>query len=251
VSSTATATPVVPILEGITLAGPSISFRNLGLTLGPTRILDKVSFEVKARTIHALIGPNGGGKTSLVRSLLGQMPHEGKIGIGWSGDRRVGYVPQSLSFDPTLPITVDDFMAILCQRRPAFFGFSRRHRKRVTAALEAVGLAEKRSRQLGQLSGGERQRLLFAQALIPLPHLLVLDEPMASLDREGGAIIEGLIGALAHAGATVVWIHHDLKLLREMADTVTCINRGVVFSGPAAKILTPERILDVFAGAAE
>lgn len=246
-----TDTAVPSILEGASLAGPKIRFRKVGLELGATRILQDVSFEVAPRTIHAVIGPNGGGKTSLIRSLLGQMPHEGEIRITWRGERRLGYVPQSLTFDPTLPITVDDFMAMLCQRRPAFFGFSRRHRQSITAALEAVGLAEKRTRQLGQLSGGERQRLLFAQVLIPLPHLLVLDEPMASLDREGGVIIEELIRSLKKAGATIVWIHHDLKQLREIADAATCVNRRVVFSGPAAETLTTERILDVFASSAE
>jgi zinc transport system ATP-binding protein len=250
--STASADPRnTPLLHGATLAGPEVTFRRVGLTLGATRVLDDVSFKVKAGAIHAVIGPNGGGKTSLVRSLLGQMPHNGEIRIAWAGERRVGYVPQSIAFDPTLPITVDDFMAILCQRRPAFFGTSKRHRAQITAALEAVGVAEKRSRQLGQLSGGERQRVLFAQALIPLPHLLVLDEPMASVDREGGAVIEELIRALQAAGATIVWIHHDLKLLGEIANAVTCVNRRVVFSGPTAEMLTPERILDMFAGAAE
>jgi zinc transport system ATP-binding protein len=225
------------------MRGPEIRFEHVSLALGGTVILHDVNFSIAPGEIHCVIGPNGGGKTSLIRSLLGQMPHTGAINFEWgsttSGDRRtIGYVPQALDFDKTLPVTVDDFMAMVCQKhRPAFLGLSRANRPRADAALEGVGLIDKRNRKLGSLSGGERQRVLFAQALIPPPALLVLDEPMTSMDEVGADRFVALIQELAAAGTTVVWIAHDLSQVRALASTVTCINRTVRFSGPPREVL--------------
>jgi len=174
----------------------------------------------------------------LIRSLLGQMPHSGSIAISWGDTRTVGYVPQAIDFDRTLPITVDDFMAMVCQkRRPAFIGLSKANRVRAGAALERVGLIGKRNRKLGSLSGGERQRVLFAQALVPEPGLLVLDEPMTSMDEIGAGRFVEVIQEVAREGVTVVWIAHDLAQVRELASGVTCINRTVLFSGAPREVL--------------
>jgi zinc transport system ATP-binding protein len=216
------------------------------LTLGNTAILADVSFTIDPGTIHCLIGPNGGGKTSLLRSLLGQMPHTGEISISSPGQVSMGYVPQVLDFDHTLPITVDDFMAMVCQARPAFTGIKPNLRSPINRALSRVGLMEKRKRTLGQLSGGERQRLLLAQALLPFPNFLILDEPMAGLDKGGGEMLNALLTELKHQGTTIFWIHHDLKEVRSMADHVTCVNKGVLFSGPPDLVLSSQQILDAF-----
>jgi zinc transport system ATP-binding protein len=220
------------------MRGPAIRFEHVGLALGGAQILDDVTFSVPSGGIHCVIGPNGGGKTSLIRSLLGQMPHSGKIAVEWGDNRTTGYVPQALDFDKTLPVTVDDFMAMVCQkRRPAFLGLSKASRPRAEAALERVGFVGKRERKLGSLSGGERQRVLFAQALIPEPGLLVLDEPMSSMDEVGAQRFVELLQNLAAEGVTVVWIAHDLAQVRALAASVTCINRKVLFSGPPREVL--------------
>jgi zinc transport system ATP-binding protein len=220
------------------MRGPSIRFEHVGLALGGAQILHDVNFEVASGEIHCVIGPNGGGKTSLIRSLLGQMPHTGSIAFRWGESRTIGYVPQALDFDKTLPVTVDDFMAIVSQkRRPAFIGLSKANRPRAESALERVGFVGKRKRKLGSLSGGERQRVLFAQALIPDPALLVLDEAMASMDEVGAERFEQLIRDLSAAGVTVIWIAHDLAQVRAHAAKVTCINRTVLFSGPPSEVL--------------
>ncbi len=226
--------------------GPRIQFEKVCLMLGGNSILDEVDFVVEPGSIHCLIGPNGGGKTSLLRSLLGQMPHSGTIKLGWSDGEVIGYVPQMLDFDRTLPITVDDFMAMTCQTRPAFFGIGSEFRIPIGRILDKVGLAEKRYRILGQLSGGEMQRLLLAQALLPAPNLLVLDEPATGLDEKGATILRNLLRELKTQGVTIFWIHHDLQEVREMADFVTCINRRVIFSGRPVEVLNNEQILSAF-----
>lgn len=122
------------------MRGPSIEFDRVGLALGNTTILEEVSFGIRAGTIHCIVGANGGGKTSLVRSLVGQMPHTGRIAIEWGEGRVIGYVPQTLDFDKSLPITVSDFMAMTCQRRPVFLGVSRSRRAMIEGALDRMGL---------------------------------------------------------------------------------------------------------------
>jgi zinc transport system ATP-binding protein len=226
--------------------GPAIRFGNVGLTLGGNEILHDINFTVEPGQIHCIIGPNGGGKTSLIRSLLGQMPHSGDIRIDWPQGRCTGYVPQILDFDRDLPMTVDDFMAIISQDRMAVFGLAKRNRHAVDEALAMVGIAEKRRRRVGELSGGERQRMLFAQALIPFPDLLVLDEPLAGVDGAGAGIISELVADLSRRGVTVVWIHHDLAEVKRIADKVTCVNRTISFSGHPDDVLNRESLLEVF-----
>ena len=228
------------------MQGPSIEFHNVNLTLGNTHILEDISFSIGAGQVHCIIGANGGGKTSLIRSLLGQMPHSGKISVQWQDNRTIGYVPQTLSFDQSLPITVRDFMAMATQRRPVFLGMTRARRQQIDAALEQVGLAGKGRFKLGGLSGGERQRVLFAQALIPEPALLVLDEPLTGLDLGGKAIIEQAIAAFAAGGGTVVWINHDIVQVSEVADALTYIDRRVLLDGVPREVLAGGTALELF-----
>ena len=227
--------------------GPSIDFAKVSLMIGRTRILQDVSFQLQAGTVHALVGPNGGGKSSLVKTLLGQLPHQGQVSLCWPATvGTIGYVPQALEFDRGLPMTVEDFMAVMCQRRPAFLGLSRNYAKAVTAALERVGMQDKRKRRMGALSGGERQRVLLAQGLIPEPQLIVLDEPMSALDEAGVQVFELLLKDWRNTGLSVLWIEHDLEAVKRLADRVTGLNRQVLFDGPANQVLTPERLLSLF-----
>jgi zinc transport system ATP-binding protein len=233
------------------MQGPSIDIENVSLRLGNTQILENVSFAVRAGGIHCIIGTNGGGKTSLVRSLLGQMPHTGRITIDWSDSRAIGYVPQTLDFDKTLPITVGDFLAMASQSRPIFLGVSRAARQRIDEALERVGLSGKRGYKLGSLSGGERQRVLFAQAMLPEPALLVLDEPMTGLDVAGHDILERAIVDFARAGGTVLWINHDILKVYEIADALTYIDRRVLLDGPPREVLASEAAASLYPSLAQ
>ncbi len=229
------------------MTGPSVDMRQIGLTLGQTRILHDIDLHVPAGSIHALIGPNGAGKSSLIKTLMGQMPHQGALTLTWPAQPGViGYVPQALEFDRTLPMTVNDFMGVMTQRRPAFFGLSPRNTHAIDDALTRVGMHSKRKRRMGALSGGERQRIMLAQALIPAPSLLVLDEPMAALDEAGVAVFEDLLGYWRNNGVTVLWVEHDLDAVRRLADRVTGLNHRIVFEGEPAKVLSTEQLLVLF-----
>ena len=219
------------------MQGPAIEFERVNLTLGATSILEDVSFNVEAATLHCIVGANGGGKTALVRSLLGQMPPSGRISIEWRDGRVIGYVPQSLDFDKSLPITVRDFLAMTTQRRPVFLGVSRARRAEIERTLARLGLAGKLQAKLGSLSGGERQRVLLAQALIPEPALLVLDEPTTGLDVAGKEILESTIVEFVKAGGTAVWINHDIGQVSKIADAVTYVDRKVLLNGAPRDVL--------------
>lgn len=233
------------------MQGPAIHVENLSLRLGASQILDRLNFTVKAGSIHCLIGPNGGGKTSTLRSLLGQMPHQGTVRFDWpSAQRSIGYVPQLIELERTLPLTITDFLTLVSQNSPAFNGTKKAVQPAIDAALERVGLAAKRRYMIGSLSGGERQRLLFAQALIPAPALLVLDEPMTSLDEGGSRLFEQLIRDLHAEGSTVLWINHDLDQVARMAQDLTVIEGRVLASGPVASTLTEDMKRGVFSRAA-
>ncbi len=230
--------------------GPAIRCDELSLHLGGARLLECVSLHVAPGTLHCLVGPNGAGKTSLLRCLLGQAPHTGRITLAWpAAPGAVGYVPQTLDFDRTLPVTVEDFLTLTTQAAPAFAGVRAASRPAIDAALAAVGMGARRRSLLGRLSGGELKRVLLAQALTPRPALLVLDEPMNHLDAPAVAHATALLRELRAAGTTLLCCLHDLAQVRALADAVTGLHAGrVVFSGPPDAVLTPDNLLRTYAG---
>ncbi|MCL4166555.1 UNVERIFIED_CONTAM: hypothetical protein GTU68_049360, partial [Idotea baltica] len=182
------------------MLGPSISINQLGLQYDNNVILDDISLELKAGQCHVIMGPNGGGKTSLLRSVLGLTPFSGQINIHWPEKPSIGYVPQKATFESSLPLTVMDFVL-------------RRKSKQLDLALaqlDRVGMATRSDRRMGQLSGGEQQRVLFAQALLDNPSLLVLDEPTTGMDEQGVRYLESLVRECVDEGRTILAVHHDV-----------------------------------------
>ena len=219
-------------------APPLVALERVRVCRAAGVLLDDVSLAVAPGAIHAIVGPNGAGKSTLLGALLGLIEFEGRITCHWRGAGRIGYVPQALGVDPTLPLTVADFLALARQRRPVCFGLARETRARVARLLEEVELAGFGARPLGALSGGERQRVLLAHAMDPAPELLVLDEPSSGLDEAATARFEERLLALrAASGATVLLVSHDLDQVRRLADDVTVLNRSVRRSGHPAEVL--------------
>jgi len=132
---------------------------------------------------------------------------------------------------------VGDMIAVTNQRRPTFFGAAKRARAVAQVALDRIGLKGLWNRRLGSLSGGERQRVLLAQALVPIPKLLILDEATSNMDRESARRAEGIVREIAAAGTTVIWVNHDWAQVRRVATRVTGINRTVIFEGKPRDVL--------------
>jgi zinc transport system ATP-binding protein len=204
--------------------------RGLGVTLGGHRVLRDVDLVLRRGEIVTIVGPNGSGKTTLLRLLIGaERPDTGRIervpGL------RVGYVPQKLAVDRTLPLSVDGFLGL------GGAGAAAR-----AAALEHVGIAGLGARQLAALSGGQFQRAMLAQALLRRPDLLVLDEAAQGLDQPGEARFYRLIEQLrAELGCGVLMVSHDLHVVMAGSDRVICLNGHVCCEGtPTVVSAAPE-----------
>jgi len=210
---------------------PLIEARGLGVARGGHWLVRGVDLAIRPREIVTLIGPNGSGKSTTVKALLGILPvSAGKV------TRRegltIGYVPQRLAVDWTMPLTVRRLMT-LTGRHPA---------PAIAAALDEVGIAQLAQAPVQQLSGGEFQRALLARALIRRPDLLVLDEPVQGVDFAGEiALYELIHGIRERLGCGILMISHDLHIVMGKTDTVICLNGHVCCSGsPQAVTESPE-----------
>jgi zinc transport system ATP-binding protein len=204
------------------LNDPLLEISDLTLRPARDRLLSDFSLTVERGTLHALVGPNGAGKTTLLSSILGLVPFEGRIVARWAGRGRMAYVPQHFQVDRTLPVTVADFLALTRQRRPVCLGIASDTRKRISLLLDRVGLSGFDNRALSVLSGGELRRVLLANALDPLPELLILDEPSSGLDASSARWLDETLLSLK-GEMTVLMVSHDSDQVRRIADRVTTI----------------------------
>jgi zinc transport system ATP-binding protein len=199
-----------------------LEITNLTLRPGDQALLANFSLVVSRGTLHAIVGPNGAGKTTLLAAILGLVPFEGRITAHWAGRGRIAYVPQQFHVDRTLPVTVADFLALTRQQRPVCLGIAASTRRRISLLLDRVGVGGLADRSLAALSGGELRRVLLANALDPLPELLILDEPLAGLDEAGAMWLDETLLSLKRQ-VTVMMVSHDSDQVRRIADTVTTI----------------------------
>ena len=214
-------------------------------------LLDEVTLRVQRGTVHVLMGPNGAGKSTLIAAVLAQLAFEGRIAMNWAGTGTIGYVPQTFAVDPTLPVTVADFLALTRQRRPVCLGISRGAGVVIAGLLARVGLSGLEQRPLAALSGGELRRVLLAHAIDPEPELLILDEPTAGLDDTAVAILDDTLLAAKRSGkTTVLMVSHDLEQVRRVADRVTVLDRHVVVEG-TVDILATARVRELLPTARE
>jgi len=205
--------------------GHLLEIADLTLRPGPEALLTNFSLTVSRGTLHAIVGPNGAGKTTLLAAILGIAPFEGRILAHWVGRGRIAYVPQQFHVDRTLPVTVADFLALTRQQRPVCFGVSASTRRRISLLLDRVGLPGFEDRPLSVLSGGELRRVLLANALDPLPELLILDEPLGGLDEAGGRWLDETLVSLK-GDVTTLMVSHASDQVQRIADHVTTLKPG-------------------------
>ncbi len=208
-----------------------ITVDNLSVRYGANTVLSHISLAVEPGEIVTIVGPNGSGKTSLLKAIIGATkPWVGNVRL--KPGLRIGYVPQSLHIDATLPITVERFMGLT----------DRVDRQDCAAALEAAGVPDLLKRQMSQLSGGQFQRVLLARALINRPDVLLLDEATQGLDQPGSAAFYQQIEDVRRAtGCAILMISHELHVVMSASDRVICLNGHVCCEGtPAVVASAPE-----------
>jgi zinc transport system ATP-binding protein len=223
-------------LQGCVMSDALIRLNNVSVTRSGQSVLDNIALSVSPGEIVTLIGPNGAGKTTLVRAVLGLLkPDSGEV---WRKPKlRVGYMPQKLHVDATLPLSVLRFLRLV----PGV------DRDTALAALVEVGAEKVIDSPLQGISGGEMQRVLLARALLREPELLVLDEPVQGVDVAGQAELYALITQLRNRHQCgVLMVSHDLHLVMSTTDQVVCLNRHVCCSGHPEQVSNDPAFVELF-----
>lgn len=221
--------------------GTLVRFDHVGCGYGDVPVVEDVDLEVRSGEFVGVVGPSGGGKTTLLRALVGLItPTYGSVSR--RAGLRVGYVPQLETVDWSFPVTVADVVAMTVPgprwgRRPAAV------RSRIESVLGRLGLADLAGRHIRNLSGGQQQRVFLARALVGDPDLLVLDEPAGSVDVATRHEILHLLAELHRpaggGGVTIVLTTHDINGLAAHLPRLVCFNRTVIADGPPAEVLHP------------
>ena len=225
------------------MSTPILEMRDVSFAYRGERVLDGVTLAVEAGDYLAILGPNGGGKTTLLKAILGLVkPQQGEIRVHGTTPAqargRIGYVPQRVDFDPDFPIRVLDVVLMGRQAaRRLGRGFRPEDREAALGALARVELAELAGRPIGALSVGQLQRVLIARALAPEPALLLLDEPHAGLDERIGPSVWELLEELS-SRVTIVLVSHDIGAISRYVRSVACLNRRL--HAHPTRELTPE-----------
>jgi zinc transport system ATP-binding protein len=212
-----------------------LNIKNVSFEYQGKPVLEKINFSMGDKDLVAVIGPNGGGKTTLVKLIMGLIPpHKGKISLfnasPEKGRQHVGYLAQFRQVDMNYPITVID--TVLMSRLVAgpFYRYSRNDHQRALEALDRVGISNLAHRSLSELSGGQKQRVFLARAIINTPKLLILDEPTTSIDSPSETDFYEMIRNLNDHMA-ILMISHDLSAVSKTVDKIACLNKTLIYHG--------------------
>lgn len=221
-----------------------ISLRNVSISYGTDIALEGVNLDIYDDDFVGIIGPNGGGKTSLVKAIMGAVPYSGTIVLDESLRRnnhyKIGYMPQVSEFDMRFPISLEEVVLSGLQTEKGFFGrYTDHDKKRARLLLDKMGIADLASRPIGEVSGGQMQRALLCRAIIAEPRLLIFDEPTNFVDNRFEYEFYNLIKQFSNNTAIIV-ISHDVGTITSVVKSIVCVNRTV--HRHDSNILTAEQL---------
>ena len=231
-----------------------LSVRDLTVRYTHILALDDVSVSFAGGSITGIIGPNGGGKSSLIKAIAGEVgDYDGDIRVdGAPLDRkqtRIAYVPQAREVNWDFPLSARDLVMMGRSRNVGWFGWpSAEDKEAVERALEQLGMADSGDRHISQFSGGQQQRLFLARAVVQQPEIVLLDEPMTGLDVTTREIIHALIADFVASGAAVILATHDLEEVEQLCDQLICLSRRLIASGPTSETFNAENLRATFGG---
>lgn len=208
-----------------------ISLRGVGVSYDGHVALEGVDLDIYDDDFIGVIGPNGGGKSSLAKAILGAVPHSGTITIDGSLRRgnhyKIGYMPQVSQFDRRFPISIEEVALSGLQSGKGFFGLYKAADRRLAARLlDEAGIGDIASQPIGEVSGGQMQRALLCRAIISDPQLLILDEPTNFVDSSFGRELYAMLQRLNNRMA-IVMITHDVGTITSVVKSIVCVNRHV------------------------
>lgn len=210
---------------------------NISVKIGNEEILKNVSIHVHCGELTVIIGRNGAGKTTLLKAILGEIEHTGSISFVDKKDNitkkiKIGYVPQSINVEKHMPTTVYDLFASCITHIPVFLRKDKKIYEEIKEQLKIFGADSLIDKSIGDLSGGELQRVLIAIATKPTPNLLILDEPVSGIDRNGIKEFYKIINKLkSEYDMSIILVSHDLDLAKKYADKVILLDKEVIKEG--------------------
>ena len=225
---------------------------NLSVKIGKEDIIKDVTFDIHCGELLMLIGRNGAGKSTLLKSILGEIEHEGTVSfIDMKENKKkkikIGYVPQNLNIERDMPTTVYDMFASYISNKPVWLFKDKNLYKKIKENLKLFGAEKLIDKRVGNLSGGELQRVLLSIATTPVPNLLILDEPVSGIDRNGiKDFYEILVKLKKDYDMSIILVSHDLDLVQKFADRVILLDKTIVKDGKAKEVFKSKEFIERF-----
>lgn len=223
---------------------------NISVKRGTKQILKDVNIHIHCGKLTAIIGKNGAGKSTLLRAILGEIPHEGDITFKskTKGETKIniGYVPQKLGLDNS-PITVYDMITAYTSNKPVFLYKSKKVYEKIKEHLKEFGAEDLIDRKVNRLSGGEFQRVMLAMAMMSHPDLLILDEPISGIDKNGKEQFYRKIYDLKNTeDIAIIIVSHDFDYVKKYADNVILLDQTIIEEGTPEKVFANSKFKDTF-----
>lgn len=209
-------------------SSPEIQFNNVAVRINQSELLSNVCLTVEAGSWLGIVGPNGGGKSTLLKAMLGLQPYEGEISYSWPGTKkgRIGYVPQLAPIEPTLPITVLDYLRMVYEDAPVWWRC--KHRSAIKRWMATFEITQFATKKLGALSTGERQRVFICGAMLCSPDVLLLDEPLAGVDKTGQKTLLAILQNYHQQGNTIIMVEHHWQVIEQYCQYAALIDGDLI-----------------------
>jgi zinc transport system ATP-binding protein len=229
-----------------------IKMTDIGVTIGKTKIIEHINLHIHCGKLTVIIGRNGAGKSTLIKAMIGEIKHEGTIEFrdmkqDALSNLRIGYVPQHLNVEKNTPTSVYDMFASFISNRPVFLKRTKKLYQQISKQLEMFEAQDLIDKRVCDLSGGELQRVLLSIACKPTPNLLLLDEPVSGIDRNGMELFYRNIDRLKREfDLALILVSHDLEFVEKYADYVILLDRSIIKEGSAEEVLNSHEFREIF-----
>lgn len=229
-----------------------IQMQDIEVTLGQNTILSDVNIHIHCGHLTTIIGRNGAGKSTLIKAITGEIPYKGKIlfqdiRLNKMLDMKVGYVPQHINIEKNTPTSVYDLFASFISNRPVFLYKDKYLYQEIKESLSLFDAQNLIDKTVSDLSGGELQRVLLSIALNPIPNLLLLDEPISGIDRNGMELFYSNLNELKlHYDLAIIMVSHDFEFVRKYSDHVILLDGTIIKEGPPDEVLDSPEFENVF-----
>lgn len=229
-----------------------IKAKNISVKFGDEVILDDINIHIHCGELTVIIGKNGAGKSTLLKAILGEIKHTGKIDFVDTKDNttqklKIGYVPQSINIEKHMPTTGYDLFASLISNKPVWVKKNKQVQQKIIEELKKFEVEHLIDKSIGDLSGGELQRVLLAIATTPTPNLLILDEPISGIDKNGTKIFFEMINKLKMKyDMSIILVSHDLNLVEKYADKVILLDKKIIKEGTPQEVFSSQEYKEIF-----